>query len=138
MKSEKVLKNSIKGCRTFVEESKGRYQGEFDISLGPIQDVFSLEIRQLQEKMPTYYRLRIKGKGNLGEIQGEADLFLKEDQSTTKLAIHAEIQLTGTLAMAEKQIVDGELNRLIESFFQRLEREMKRGIYYSRKAGRRH
>lgn len=136
MKSENVLRNSITGCKTFAETSNAVYRGEIDIQFGHIIDVFTLEIRRVKEKMPSYYHLYVKGKGKLGEIQGTADLLLNESNGATKLSINADIQVTGTLAIFANQIVDGEANRMIANFMKRLEKEVKRGIYQERKGRR--
>lgn len=136
LKDENVLRNSITGCKLFEEKSNGVYRGEIDLEFGNIKDVFILEIRRLQEKTPSYYQLLIIGKGKLGEIQGKVDLFLDETQGTTKLSINADVQVSGALAIASDRVINGEANGAIEKFLQRLEKEIKKGIYYSRKKSR--
>lgn len=131
IKDEKVLRNSLPGCKSFVESSSGVYQAEVEINLGPIQDLFILEVRLDEEKPPSFYRMNVKGRGNLGEIVGNADLFIKEEfQGTAKLTFRAEGAVTGALALAGQRVLEGGANKSLENFFQKVEKEIKRSFYY--------
>jgi uncharacterized protein len=133
IKDEKVLGNAIPSCRTFVQRSTGLYQAEMEIILGPLKDVFAIEVKIEKEKMPSYYHLTLKGKGNLGEINGKADLFLSDHQGNTQLNIQAEANVTGTLSGAAERFLNSGANKGIEKFLQSLEKEMKKNLYLLRK-----
>lgn len=130
IKDEKVLKNSIPGCKSFIESSRGVYQAELEINMGPIQDLFTLEIRLEENKSASLYRLHVKGTGNIVEIVGRADLFIKDGQGTAKLNCKADAQVTGALALAGQRFLESGANKSMETFFQKVEKEMKRTIYY--------
>ncbi len=136
IKNEVVLRNAIPSCRTFVQTSSGLYQTVIEVAVGPIKDVFALEVRLEKEKAPSYFHLRLKGKGNLGEINGKADLFLYDVQGSTKLDIHAEVQLSGTLSGAAQRVLTSDSNKGMEQFFLRLEKEIKKSLYLIRKGGK--
>jgi uncharacterized protein len=136
IKDENILKNSIPGCKSFVENSGGIYHAEVEFKLGPIKDVFTLEVRRVQEKSPSFYRLKIKGKGNLGEFDAQAEVLLKDLQGGSKLLISADAQLTGALAVAAQRVLDSGANEGLENFFQRIEKEIKRSLYKMRKEDR--
>lgn len=133
MKDVTVLKNAIPGCRSFSERTKGIYQAEIDINLGPIKDVFILEVRVEKENPPSLYQLEVKGNGNLGEVSGRADLYLKEIQGTTKVNIKADVQVSGALTAAANRVLNGGASKGIENFFQRVEKEIKRCLYQLRR-----
>lgn len=133
IKDEKVLGNAIPSCRSFVQSSTGLYQAEMEIILGPLKDVFTIEVKLEKEKIPTYYYLTLKGKGNLGEVNGKAELFLNDHQRSTQLSIQAEANVTGTLSGAAERVLNGGANKGIEKFFQSLEKEMKKNLYLLRK-----
>ena len=78
IKDEKVLGNTIPNCKSIVQVSNGLYQAQVDIQMGPIKDVFALEVKLEKEKSPAYYHVHLKGKGSLGEFSGKADLFLSD------------------------------------------------------------
>jgi uncharacterized protein len=136
IKNETVLRNSITGCRSFNETSNGIYRGLIDIHFGPINDVFSLKVRQVQEKKPSFYRFHVKGKGNLGEIEGKMNLFLNERDGATDLIIKVVAQLTGNLAIASELIEEGLRNLSVERHFKKFEKEMKKAILFSRRKSR--
>jgi uncharacterized protein len=136
IKDEKVLRNAIPGCKSIIETSKGVYQAELEINMGPIQDIFNLEIRLEEKKSASLYRLNVKGTGNIGEVQGKVDLFIKDFEGTAKLYCKAEAQVTGALALAGQRFLESGANKSMETFFEKVENEMKRTIYYLKRRSR--
>lgn len=135
IKNEKVLRNALPGCKSFVEVSKGVYHAELDVKIGPVQDVFSLEIRLLENQQSTY-QLHVKGKGNVGDIVGKADLVISDVQGGSKVTCKADAEVTGAIALAGKRVLDSGANKGLDTFFQKLEKEIKRCIYEMRRNGK--
>ncbi|NEX79822.1 carbon monoxide dehydrogenase [Bacillus thermocopriae] len=133
IKDEKVLQNAINGCKIFTKTSEDVYYCEWDLQFGPIKDVFRLEIEIIQEKMPSFYRLQVNGKGNLGDIQAVIDVFLRDQQGTTKIHLQADPVLTGTLAIVGQRVVNGGADKAITNFVERLEKEIKKAIFQARR-----
>jgi uncharacterized protein len=137
IKNEKVLKNSINGCKSLTEKSNGLYLAEVEVKMGPIQDIFALEIWLKEDQASATYRLNVKGKGNLGEITGAAQLlFLEETKGTTRLTVSAEGEVTGGIAIAGKRFKDNGAVKGLEAFFQKVEKEIKRSIYEIKRSRR--
>ncbi|WP_180960162.1 SRPBCC domain-containing protein [Neobacillus cucumis] len=65
IKNDKVLRNALPGCKSFAQISTGVYLAEIQMNMGPIQDLFKLEIQLDGEKEPSSFRLKMKGNGNL-------------------------------------------------------------------------
>jgi carbon monoxide dehydrogenase subunit G len=128
-----ILKKALKGCKEFEEINSGTYRAMVDINLGPIQDVFELEIVRAKEKSPSSYELMVKGKGKLGEIQGKGNLHFLESQGFTKMNLDAEAELTGSLAVVGKKMLEGSARKGLESFFQHVEKEIKRSLYLQKR-----
>jgi uncharacterized protein len=78
----------------------------------------------------------VKGTGNIGEIVGKADLFIKEVQGSANLHCKAEAQVTGALALAGQRFLESGANKSMETFFQKVEKEMKRTIYHLKRRSR--
>jgi uncharacterized protein len=133
IKDEKVLGNAIPNCRTFVQRTTGLYQAEIDINIGPLKDVFTLEVRLEKEQAPSFYHLLLKGKGNLGEVSGKAILLFNDKQGSTQLDIQADVNVTGTLSGAAERVISGGANKGIQKFFQSIEKEIKKSLYLTRK-----
>lgn len=129
LRDEVVLKNSIPNCRSLREISKGIYQAEIDIQLGPIKDIFKLEVRVVKEKQPSFYQLQVKGSSKIGEIKGTAILQINED---SKLTGKADADISGTLAAASDLVLNRK-NKGIERFFQTVEKEIKKKLYLQRR-----
>lgn len=133
IKDAAILKKSLTGCKKFEETTNGIYQASADINFGPIQDVFAMEIRRVKEKSPSYYHLILKGKGKLGGIDGEVDLFIKEIQGTSKLKLQAEADLNGSLAIVGNKLLEGSAKKGLKDFFQCVEKEIKRDLYLQKR-----
>jgi uncharacterized protein len=133
IKDENVLGNAIPNCRTFVQNKTGSYQAEIDINIGPLKDVFTLEVRLEKEQAPSFYHLLLKGKGNLGEVSGKAILLFNDKQGSTQLDIQADVKVTGTLSGAAERVISGGANKGIEKFFLSVEKEIKKNLYLLRK-----
>nr|WP_263327407.1 SRPBCC domain-containing protein [Neobacillus sp. Marseille-Q6967] len=133
LKDEIVLKNAIPNCRSFTESTTGLYQGDLDIQIGPLKEVFKVEVRIIRAITPSFYHLLVKGKGKLGEIKGSADIIINEMQGASKVTMKADVEVSGILAGPAQRVLNGANNTGIESFLQRVEQEMKRRIYLSRK-----
>ncbi|MEH7336360.1 SRPBCC domain-containing protein [Neobacillus drentensis] len=136
IKDENVLRSSLPGCRFFEERSTGNYLAEIEIQLGPIKDMFKLEIYTIVENSASTYRLHVKGKGNLGEINGNGVLHISENQGGTSLSLMAEAEITGALALASKRILDGSADKSLANFFQQMEKEIKKRIYLLKRRSR--
>ncbi|MDQ1003082.1 carbon monoxide dehydrogenase subunit G [Neobacillus niacini] len=133
IKDEKVLGSAIPSCRTFVQSSKGFYQAEIDVNIGPLKDVFTLEVSLEKEQVPSYFQLLLKGRGNLGEISGNGEIFFNDQQGSTQLNIRAEVKVSGTLSGAAERVISGGANKGIEKFFLSVEKEIKKNLYLLRK-----
>jgi uncharacterized protein len=133
VKDEKVLRNAIPSCRSFVESPTGFYQAQIDINIGPLKDVFALEAKLDKEQVSSYYHLMLQGKGNLGGISGDAHLFFNDQQGATQLTIQAEVKVTGTLSGPAERVLNGGGNKGIQRFFLSLEKEIKKKLYILRK-----
>jgi uncharacterized protein len=137
IKDENVLRNSIPGCKSFIEKSKGVHQAELEINMGPIQDSFAMVIRLEEKKSADLYRLHVKGTGNIGEISGKADFYIREGvQGTARLHGRAEAQVTGALALAGQRFLENGANKSMETFFLKIEKEIKRTIYFLKRKSR--
>jgi uncharacterized protein len=136
IKNEKVLKNSLPGCKSISETSPGVYVGEMEINMGPIQDHFKLQIQLAEENPPAVLRLKLNGNGNLGQMKGTALLMLKENQGVTQLTCKAKGELSGALGLAGKRLLDSGVTKGVENFFLQLEKEIKRKLFEIKKRNR--
>ncbi|MDQ0971778.1 carbon monoxide dehydrogenase subunit G [Neobacillus niacini] len=133
IKDEKILGSALPSCRLFVQSTKGLYQAEIDVNIGPLKDVFTLEVRLEKEQIPSYFQLLLKGRGNLGEISSNAEIFFNDQQGSTQLNIRAEVKVSGTLSGAAERVISGGANKGIEKFFLSVEKEIKKNLYLLRK-----
>ncbi|MEH7177624.1 CoxG family protein [Neobacillus vireti] len=133
IKDEKVLRNTIPNCKSLVQVANGFYQAQVDIQLGPLKDVFELEVKVEKEKSPAFCHVFLKGKGNLGEFTGKADVILNDHQGGTKVNIHSDVEITGALAGAAQRVLNGGANKGVEKFLYSLEKEIKKNLYLIRK-----
>lgn len=133
IKTEKVLRNSIPNCKSFKEHSTGIYIAEMEVKLGPLQDTFAIEVQRQKEKSPSYYRLLVKGKGKLGEVEGVADLFFHPIDGGTKVKFTGDAQFSGALAVVGQRAITGSVDYSFGQFFKTVEKEIKRSLYHKQR-----
>jgi carbon monoxide dehydrogenase subunit G len=129
LKDAAILKSVIPNCKEFAETSEGTYKGKIDVHVGPLKDVLDLEVRRLKEISPSYYRLGVKVKGNLGTINGMVEIFLKDLHSSTELSLSAEATGTGAIGLAGEKTLENSAKKNMEKIFQGIEKEIKLTLY---------
>ncbi|NRD79481.1 carbon monoxide dehydrogenase [Bacillus sp. BRMEA1] len=133
---EDIIRKSLPGCKSFLVKDTGKYVTDVEISAGPLQDIFTIEILLEKEKSPAYFQLRMKGKGNIGEFASNAKLFLKEIQNSTLISCKADAQVTGAAALAGQRILVSAASKGMDHFFQTVEKEIKITLYQLKRGGR--
>ena len=133
IKDVKILKKAIPNCKSFTEPSSGVYQGEIEMNFGPIRDILQLEIRIVKEKPPSFFHLLVRGKGDLGEIYGTANILINAHPGGALVTIQADADLKGALLTAAQKVLDVGSQKGLELFFEKMEKEIKYSLYQIRR-----
>lgn len=106
-----VLAKVLPGCEDFRELGAGgetrEFEGKLKIKVGPVQGDFLGNVALSEMNPPHSYRLKLKGKGAPGFVEGEGSLELKEDPSGGTLLQYAvEVKIGGRIATVGQRLLD--------------------------------
>src|SRR5579875_2457471 len=133
---EEILRKSLPGCKIFIVRKEGVYEAEVEINAGPFHDVIKLEIIRKQEKPPAFFQLHLKGKGQAGKMNCHTDVFLKTMQNSTKIICKTDTEISGAIAMIGQRVLESTANKGLDSFFQTVEKEIRKSLYQLKRGGR--
>lgn len=128
IQDEEVLRNSLPGCKVFLEGENGIYHAEMGLSVGPVKGLFTSEVKQVNQQPPSFYRLLVKGRGKPGEIDAIANMSIEEDGNASTVTCSAEVQVTGILASVGQRVMGGVAKVILGQFFKAAEKEMKKQL----------
>ncbi|RXT06416.1 CoxG family protein [Ammoniphilus sp. CFH 90114] len=124
IQDERILRNSIPGCQSFIKGDGDLYLVEMGLSVGPVKGAFTGEVQQVDQVAPSSYRLLLKGKGKPGEIDAIANMKLEEVENGTQVVCTADVRVTGMLASIGQRIMNGFAKLILGQFFKSVEKEM--------------
>ncbi|MHA6261318.1 CoxG family protein [Sporosarcina sp. CAU 1771] len=125
IQSKEVLQKALPGCKVFDEIEENVFYSVLGINIGPIKGEFTADVKQVDMKEPTFYRLLVHAKGKPGEIEADAEMNLEEVEGGVLLTCNADVEVTGLLASIGQRIVGGVAKVVIGQFFKDIEKETK-------------
>lgn len=123
-----VLRRSIPGCESLVQEADNRFKAVVAIKIGPIGARFTGAVDLSDLDPPLGYTLSGEGQGGVaGSARGSARVRLEEDAGTTRLLYTVDAQVGGRLAQLGGAIIDATARQLAGRFFARFAEEVGAG-----------
>jgi carbon monoxide dehydrogenase subunit G len=106
-----VLAKVLPGCEDFHAVGDGNVQGkEFEgklkIKVGPVQGDFMGNVLLTELEPPRSYRLKLKGKGAPGFVEGDGTVELVPDAGGTLLKYSVEAKIGGRIATVGQRLLD--------------------------------
>lgn len=107
-----VLAKVLPGCEDFRQLGEGsdgsrEYEGKLKIKVGPVQGDFMGNVVLSELKPPHSYRLKLKGKGAPGFVEGDGELQLEADPSGgTLLRYSVDAKIGGRIATVGQRLLD--------------------------------
>ncbi len=102
-----ILANSLPGAKNMRQTAEDEYQSELVVRVGPVNGVFTADIRLKDKIPPQSYTMSVESKGNAGFANGTAKVELIEQESnTTLMKYSAELQVGGRLASVGQRMLD--------------------------------
>lgn len=126
IQNEDVLKHSIPGCKSFTQLEDGSYDVEMGLSVGPVKGVFTGHVQMTDHQEPSYYCLKVKGKGAPGEVDAVAHMHLDEAENGVTLNCRMEVVVTGVLASVGQRVMGGVAKLVLGQFFKSADTEMRK------------
>ncbi len=119
-----VLANVLPGCEDFHEVGENKFEGLLKIKVGPVQGKFkgNVELSDLVE--PSSYKLRVRGKGPPGFVDGEGKLELEDAGASTVLHYQVDAKVGGRIASVGQRLLDSSSKVITRQALEGLEQHV--------------
>ena len=112
-----VLKACIPGCETIDRVSDTEYKVALTVAVGPVKAKFAGKLVLSNLNPPTSYSLAFEGSGGAaGFAKGSAEVSLKSEGSSTRLAYSTKANVGGKLAQIGSRLIDGVAMKTAKKF----------------------
>lgn len=102
-----VLKNALPGTQKLEQTAEDSYSGVMKVGVGPVNGIFSVNIKLRDLKPPESYTMDIDSKGNAGFIKGKANVTLQNHaDNETMMLYEADLQIGGRIAVVGQRLLD--------------------------------
>jgi carbon monoxide dehydrogenase subunit G len=116
-----VLSQCIEGCQSVTRTADDAFAATVKAKIGPLNTVFTADIRLADLDPPAAYTLEASVKGGAagGFAKGSARVSLTEDGRQTLLRYDADGSVGGKLAEVGQRLIDADVRRIADDFFSR-------------------
>jgi carbon monoxide dehydrogenase subunit G len=103
-----VLAKALPGTRRFERTSEDQYEGEMEVSVGPVTAAsFSVKIELTDKVSSERFTMLVDGRGNAGFTKGAARVqLLDHELDRTLMRYRAELQVGGRIAAVGQRLLD--------------------------------
>lgn len=117
-----VLKACTPGLERLAETQPDHFDAELSLKLPLLTGRFTGSVDILEREAPRRLRLRVKGKGPPGFVNGEATLQLAPEGAGSVFRYEAEVSIGGQIARLGQRMLSGATKEMAGQFFEAFER----------------
>jgi uncharacterized protein len=118
-----LLRACTPGLSRLDETQPGHFDAVLELTLPAVNGRFEGSVDVLERDEPNRVKMRIKGKGAPGFVDGTAEIQLEDaPNGGTKVVYVADVQIGGQVARLGQRMIFGATRELAGQFFEALER----------------
>jgi carbon monoxide dehydrogenase subunit G len=114
-----VLRRCTPGLVSLEPSGTDRFDAELVLELPALRGSFKGSVEYAERREPERLRLRLRGKGAPGFLDGEATLELAPHAEGTEVAYAADVQIGGPIARLGQRMISGVAKEMAGQFFER-------------------
>lgn len=118
-----VLARCIPGVKKLTALSEYTYEADLEIGVAGIKGRYKGNVEMADVQVPKSYRLRIKGDGPMGFLEGDVQIQLEADGTGTAIQYNGDVTVGGTVAGVGQRVLGGVAKLLIGQFFTAVAKE---------------
>jgi hypothetical protein len=119
-----VLAATMPGCEK-LELADGKYLGELNVKVGPVQGKFSGKIELEDVKELAGYTIKVDGRGGPGFVNATAKVALERAGAETKLTYDADANVGGKIASVGQRLIETSAKTIIKQSLEALNATVK-------------
>src|SRR5262245_22609038 len=108
-----ILAAVMPGCDQ-RERVDGRYRGELNVKVGPVQGKFTGTVDLKDTEEPRSYTMIIDGRGALGFVKANAAVTLEPEGAGTRIRYTADAQVGGKVASVGQRLLEASARAIIK------------------------
>ena len=120
-----VLANILPGVQELEKLTDNEYKATMKIRIGPVQGLFSGNVKLSDLKPPEAFHIHLNSKGAPGFVKGEGDLQLGTEGDPTVLTYSGNAQVGGRLASVGQRLMESSTQALIRQSLESLDRQIE-------------
>lgn len=113
-----VLRRCTPGLERLEPRSPDHLEAVLELRLPAVSGRFTGSVEYLERQAPERLRLRVRGRGAQGFIEGEATLELAAAEGVTHIHYCAEVQVGGPIARLGQRMISGVVKEMARQFFE--------------------
>jgi carbon monoxide dehydrogenase subunit G len=117
-----VIRRSTPGLERLDETAPDHYEAVLEVSLPTLTGRFTGTVDFLERRELELLRIRLKGKGSPGFVEGDATLRLSAVDAETDVHYEADVQVGGQIARLGQRMISGVTKEMAGQFFEALAR----------------
>ena len=119
-----VLAAVMPGCEK-LEVVDGRYRGELNVKVGPVQGKFSGTVDLKDTDEPRSYTMIIDGRGAPGFVKANASVALEPEGAGTRIRYDADAQVGGKVASVGQRLLEASARAIVNQSLEGLHENIK-------------
>src|SRR5262249_40063353 len=129
-----ILAAVMPGCEK-LERVDGRYRGELNVKVGPVQGKFTgtVDLKDIDE--PRSYTMVIDGRGAPGFVKANASVALEPEGAGARIRYDADAQVGGKVASVGQRLLEASARAIVKQSLEGLHENIKIRAAAHRAAG---
>ena len=124
-----VLARVMPGTRELRQSGPAEYRGRMAVTVGPITAAeFALAINLSDIERPRRYVMGVDASGKLGFTRGKAEVRLEPEDTGTRMAYRADLQMGGKIASVGQRLLDLVSRTMLKNGMEALVAEVDRRV----------
>jgi uncharacterized protein len=130
-----LLRICTPGLSRLDETQPGHFEAVLELALPAVNGRFEGSVSVLERDEPGRVKLRVKGKGPPGFVDGTAEITLEEAPNDgTRVQYVADLQIGGQVARLGQRMIFGVTREMAGQFFEALERHYNQSRWREQQA----
>jgi carbon monoxide dehydrogenase subunit G len=115
MRDPEVLASALPGTQSLDQVSENEYQGEMQVRIGPVADLFSGNVAISDEVPPESLTMTVEGRGKPGFVKGTGAVkLIAQETDKTLMQYQGDMQVGGRLASVGQRMMDSVSKSLLK------------------------
>jgi uncharacterized protein len=119
-----ILASVMPGCEK-LELVDGRYRGELNVKVGPVQGRFGGTVNLKDTDEPRSYTMIIDGRGAPGYVKANASVALAPEGAGTRMRYDADAQVGGKVASVGQRLLEASARAIVQQSLEGLHENIK-------------